>query len=207
MAKLKQLLKKSKITLKNNWLKLSTKVTGKTVWQLDEGHVIEPAFVSNGVQYYRIKDYFNTFSSRGLTALQVYEEWNMRLQKEHLQMFIERFDEIVNDPKQIKVSELWKIVGMLKERLDFVVPTTDLIYKFASVAFFDKNESPYSYDPEYAKEKIKRWKEAGDVNDFFIVMQLKDIVPLPTLSEQDLAICLSVIDKVAGHQLTKLQDM
>jgi hypothetical protein len=122
-------------------------------------------------------------------------------------MFIDRFDEIVNDPKQIKVSELWKIVSMLKERLDFVVPTTDLIYKFASVAFFDKNESPYSYDPEYAKEKIKRWKEAGDVNDFFIVMQLKDIVPLPTLSEQDLAICLSVIDKVAGHQLMKLQDM
>lgn len=207
MAKLKQLSKKLKITLKNSWLKLSTKVTGKTVWQLDEGHVIEPAFVSNGVQYYRIKDYFNTFSSRGLTALQVYEEWNMRLQKEHLKMFIDRFDEIVNDPKQIKVSELWKIVAMLKERLDFVVPTTDLIYKFASVAFFDKNESPYSYDPEYAKEKIKRWKEAGDVNDFFIVMQLKDILPLPTLSEQDLAICLSVVDQVAGHQLTKLQDM
>lgn len=207
MAKLKQLLKKLKITLKNLWLKLTTKLTGKTVWQLDEGHVIEPAFISNGVQYYRIKDYFNTFSSRGLTALQVYEEWNMRLQKEHLQMFIERFDEIVNDPKQIKVSELWKIVGMLKERLDFVVPTTDLIYKFASVAFFDKNESPYSYDPEYAKEKIKRWKEAGDVNDFFIVMQLKDILPLPTLSEQDLAICLSVVDQVAGHQLKKLQDM
>ena len=207
MVKLKQLLKKSKTTLQNNWIKLSSKVTGKTHWQLEEGHVIEPAFVSNGVQYYRIKDYFNTFSSRGLTALQVYEEWNMRLQKEHLQMFVDRFDEIVNDPKQIKVSELWKIVSMLKERLDFVVPTTDLIYKFASVAFFDKNESPYSYDPEYAKEKIKRWKEAGDVNDFFIVMQLKDIVPLPTLSEQDLAICLSVIDKVSGHQLMKLQDM
>ncbi len=96
MAKLKQLLKKSKITLKNNWLKLTTKLTGKTVWQLEEGHVIEPAFISNGVQYYRLKDYFNTFSSRGLTALQVYEEWNMRLQKEHLQTFIERFDEIVN---------------------------------------------------------------------------------------------------------------
>ena len=206
MAKLKQQSKKLKTTLKNLWLKLSTKITGKTVWQLDEGHVIEPAFVSNGVQYYRIKDYFNTFSSRGLTALQVYEEWNMRLQKEHLKMFIERFDEIVNDPKQIKVSELWKIVSMLKERLDFVVPTTDLIYKFASVAFFDKNESPYSYDPEYAKEKIARWKEAGDVNDY-IVMQLKDILPLPTLSEQDLQICLSVVDQVAGHQLMKLQDM
>ena len=200
-------MKKLKTTIKSLWLRVVSKFRKKPIWQLEEGHVIEPAFISNGVQYYRLKDYFNTFSSRGLTALQVYEEWNMRLTKEHLKMFIDRFDEIVNDPKQIKVSELWKIVGMLKERLDFVVPTTDLIYKFASVAYFDKNESPYSYDPEYAKEKIARWKEAGDVNDFFIVMQLKDILPLPTLSEQDLAICLSVVDKVAGHHLTKLQDM
>lgn len=207
MEKLKQLLKKFKITLRNFWTKVKTKLFGGVVWQLDEGHVIEPAFISNGVQYYRIKDYFNTFSSRGLTALQVYEEWNMRLQKEHLQVFIERFDEIVNNPKQIKVSELYKIVSMLKERLDFVVPTTDIIYKFASVAFFDKNESPYAYDPEYAKQKIKRWKEAGDVNDFFIVMQLKDILPLPTLSEQDLAICLGLLDKIAGEQSMKLQDM
>lgn len=207
MAKLKQQLMKLKTTIKSLWLRVVSKFRSKPIWQLEEGHVIEPAFISNGVQYYRLKDYFNTFSSRGLTALQVYEEWNMRLTKEHLKMFIDRFDEIVNDPKQIKVSELWKIVGMLKERLDFVVPTTDLIYKFASVAYFDKNESPYSYDPEYAKEKIARWKEAGDVNDFFIVMQLKDILPLPTLSEQDLAICLSVVDKVAGHHLTKLQDM
>ena len=42
MAKLKQQSKKLKTTLKNLWLKLSTKVTGKTVWQLDEGHVKKP---------------------------------------------------------------------------------------------------------------------------------------------------------------------
>ena len=48
------------------------------VWELEQGHVVVPAFIDRGVQYYEIKDLFNTFSSRGLEALQVYEEWEMR---------------------------------------------------------------------------------------------------------------------------------
>jgi hypothetical protein len=94
---------------------------------------------------------------------------------------------------------------MLKERRQFIIPTSEIIYKFASVAFFDKNESPYSYDPDYNKEKIKRWKEAGDISDFFIVTQLKDMLPLPELSSQDLEICLTMIDKIAEHQLIKVR--
>ncbi len=193
MDKLKQLLQRCK----NTWAKVKTKLGGKPVWQLEEGHVIEPAFISNGVQYYRLKDYFNTFSLRGLMALQVYEEWNMRISKEQLVEFIEKAEKVMSNPKQINIGEIARLVGLMKERLEFVVPTTDLIYRFASVAFFDKNESPYSYDPEYNKEKIARWKEAADVSDFFIVMRLKDIIPLPTLSEEDLKTCLTVLDQVA----------
>lgn len=199
MEKLKQLLQK----FKTIWTKITTRLGGAPVWQLDEGHVIEPAFISGGVQYYRLKDYFNTFSLRGLMALQVYEEWNMRMQKEQLVEFIDKMDKVLSDPKQIRVGEIARMVAMIKERLEFVMPTTDIIYKFASVAFFDKNESPYSYDPEYNKEKIARWKEAGDVDSFFIVMRLKDIVPLPTLSEEDLRICLTVVDQVAAQHSTR----
>lgn len=193
MGKQKQLLQ----NLKNTWAKIKTRLGGAPVWQIDEGHVIEPAFISGGVQYYRLKDYFNTFSLRGLMALQVYEEWNMRMSKEQLMEFIDKADKVLSNPKQINIGEIARLVSMLKERVEFIIPTSDLVYKFASVAFFDKNESPYSYDPEYNKEKITRWKEAGDVSDFFIVMRLKDIIPLPTLSEEDLKTCLTVLDQVA----------
>lgn len=193
MGKQKQLLQ----NLKNTWAKIKTRLGGAPVWQIDEGHVIEPAFISGGVQYYRLKDYFNTFSLRGLMALQVYEEWNMRMSKEQLMEFIDKADKVLSNPKQINIGEIARLVSMLKERVEFIIPTSDLVYKFASVAFFDKNESPYSYDPEYNKEKIARWKEAGDVSDFFIVMRLKDIVPLPTLSEEDLKTCFTVLDQVA----------
>ncbi len=205
MAKQKPLLKRLLSTIRTSYLKVLTWAGHRPIWQIEEGHVIEPAFVSDGVQYYRLKDYFNTFSLRGLAALQVYEEWNMRISKEHLVEFIEKSEKVLSNPKQINIGEIARIVGMLKERLDFVVPTTDIIYKFASVAFFDKNESPYNYDPEYCKEKIARWKEAADVDDFFIVLHLKDILPLPLLSEEDLRICLMVVDQVAGTQLQKVR--
>lgn len=191
--------------IKNLWAKLITKLGHKPIWQLEEGHVIVPAFISNGVQYYQLKDYFNTFSFRGLTALDVYEEWNMRITSETLDEFIEKLEKTINDPKTIKISEIVMLISMLKERKKFIIPNSEIIYKFASVAFFDKNESPYSYDPDYNKEKIKRWKEAADINDFFIVMQLKDMLPLPKLSEQDLALCLTLIDQISEHQLLKVR--
>ena len=205
MEQLKRLLTKSKITISTLWLKLRTKLFGGSHWQLDEGHVIEPAFISGGVQYYRLKDYFNTFSLRGLMALQVYEEWNMRMTREQLLEFINKFEKIINNPKQINMGEIARMVGNMKERLELVMPTSEIVYKFASVAFFDKNESPYAYDPEYCKAKIKRWKEAADISDFFIVTRLRDMIPLPELSEQDLHLCLSIVDQLAEVHSEKAQ--
>lgn len=131
-------------------------------------------------------------------ALQVYEEWNMRMTREQLLEFITKSEKILSNPKAINVGEIARMVDQMKERLNLIMPTSEIVYKFAAVAFFDKNESPYSYDPEYCKQKIQRWKEAADVSDFFIVTRLKDMIPLPTLSETDLQICLSIVDQIAG---------
>ena len=197
MATFKQRFKRLTTTTKNYWARIRTRLGGPPVWQLEEGHVIEPAFISGGVQYYRLKDYFNTFSLRGLMALQVYEEWNMRMTREQLLEFITKAEKILSNPKAIHIGEIARMVAQMKERLELVMPTSEIVYKFASVAFFDSNESPYSYDPEYCKAKIERWKEAADVSDFFIVTRLKDMIPLPTLSEGDLALCLSIVDQIA----------
>jgi abortive infection bacteriophage resistance protein len=191
-------------TIQKLTAKALTKFGHKPIWQIPEGHVIEPAFISGGIQYYRLKDYFNTFSLRGLTALQVYEEWNMRMTKEHLSEFIELMDKNLNNPREIRIGEIARIVNILKERINYIMPTTEIVYKFASVAFFDKNESPYSYDPEYCKQKINRWKEEAEISDFFIVMLLKDMIPLPQLSEVDLKICLNMIDEATNlHSLNR----
>lgn len=200
----KQQLKKLRITFKNKWHKLKTKFGHKPIWQIEEGHVIEPAFISNGVQYYRLKDYFNTFSLRGLMALQVYEEFNMRMTKEVLMDYINNVEKVLSNPKQINIGEIAMMTSRLKERVTFVIPTQDIIYKFASVAYFDKNESPYSYDPEYNADKIKKWKEAADISDFFIVQQLGDILPFPKLSEEDFMLCSKIVEQIQELGMKKV---
>lgn len=178
------------------------------VWELEEGHVIVPAFIDRGVQYYEIKDVFNTFSNRGLMALQVYEEWDMRLKKEDLLDFILAFEKILNTPKELNVMNLVKVVSMLKERVNFPIATEDIYYKFASVRYFDENESPYTYDPEYNKVKIARWKEASsEVNAFFISSRLVDMLPLPRLSKEDLPSYLAMVQKVSDYQLSIIREL
>lgn len=176
------------------------------VWNLEEGHVIVPAFKDRGVQYYEIKDIFNTFSNRGLLALQVYEEWDMRLKKEDLLDFILAFEKTLNNPKEINISNMVHIVNMLKERVTFPIATRDIYLKFASVRYFDESESPYVYDPEYNKIKMARWSEEGStVDDFFILEQLGDMLPLPKLSKEDLPSYLQAVQKVADYQLQNIQ--
>jgi hypothetical protein len=178
------------------------------VWKLEEGHVVVPAFVDRGVQYYEIKDLFNTFSNRGLMALQVYEEWDMRLKKDDLLEFILSFEKVLNTPKELNVMNLVKIVTMLKERVQFPIATADIYYKMASVRYFDENESPYAYDPEYNKKKIERWQEASsDVDDFFIMQRQADMLPLPKLSKEDLPGYLATVKKLSDYQLQSIRDL
>lgn len=177
-------------------------------WNLEEGHVVIPAFIDRGVQYYEIKDIFNTFSNRGMMALQVYEEWDMRIKKDDLLDFILAFEKILQSPKEINILNLVKIVTMLKERVNFPIATEDIYYKMASVRYFDENESPYSYDPDYNKIKIARWKEASStVDPFFISQRLVDMLPLPKLSKEDLPSYLATVKKISDHQLQTLQSL
>lgn len=178
------------------------------VWNLEEGHVIIPAFIDRGVQYYELKDLWNTFTDRGLQALQVYEEWEMRLQKEDLQDFILAFEKILQNPREVNVTEMVRITDALKVRLQFPVPTSDIIYKMAAVKYFDENESPYRIDEDYNKVKIARWKEASStVDDFFIYQRHVDMLPLPKLSEDVFRKCLTAVKSVNEYQLEHIREV
>ena len=193
-----------------NWKKLFKKEEPPKpkVWNLEEGHVIVPAFIDRGVQYYELKDVFNTFSKRALSAIQVYDEWDMRLNRQDLLDFILAFDNILRNPKEINLTAMVQVVGMLKERVNFPVPTEDMIYKLAAVRYFDENESPYMVDPDYMATKIARWKEAGStVDPFFIAQRHVDMLPLPKLSEDGLKILLEAQQNVIASQLKSIREL
>lgn len=175
------------------------------VWaDLQSGTRVEPAFVSGGIQYYYVKDTFNTFAGRALEALAVYEKWNMRCSREYLLAHVEAVNKVLNSPKSINLTEIMKLNANLSERLSFAMPTEDIIWEFAAVAFFDDTESPYHYDPAYGKEKIKRWKAAGDVKDFFSSAPIGELIPLPDFSAVDLGSYLTTLNLIGTKHIDSL---
>ena len=177
-------------------------------WQLHEGHTIIPAFTVGGVQYYGLQDSFNTFTERGFQALAVYDEWNNRMTHDKLVAFVDVMYEWISGKNgQIDIMKVAEQVIMIKERLNWIVPTAELLYKMAGVAFFDEHESPYVYDAKYAEKKIKFWKENVDKPEVFfcnVPIALRHIFPLPNISATDLEKCLNLIEKTDERQLAKV---
>jgi hypothetical protein len=172
-------------------------------WVVEEGHVIVPAFESEGVQYYQMKDIFNSFAGRALDAMAIYEKWSMRTSPEFMTAWLQGLENTIN-ANPIKITEVAEMINIMRERINFALPTESIIWELAAVAFFDRNESPYRYDPEYAKEKIVRWKKDIGLPAFFFATPLRDMVSLPDLSEAGLKNYLTAVEAVSGKQLEKV---
>lgn len=180
----------------------------KHPFKVDEGHVITPAFKLGGTQYYKVLDVFNTFAFRAFSALDVYDRWNNRCSPDYLRGLGNALLEIVNNNKNgIKISEVSSLATNLLERVDFAIPSADLVWEMAAVAFFDESESPYQYDPEYGKKKIAFWQEEikkSKEPNFFFRMLTKDILPSPKLSGIDSETYSKVANKISVKHYEKI---
>ena len=165
---------------------------------------IEPRFVdSSDMQIYSMREIANTYCERGLQCMSVWEEWNMRCTKEYLQLWLINFDKAVDNGQAVKLTEIINLRNDIKQRIEFIVPTSDIIWRLASYMFFDKTENPYVCDEAYSKEKIKRWRGDGKADAFFF-NQLKNWMPLPDISTEDLASCLAVVNMIGREKLTEM---
>lgn len=176
-------------------------------WKLEDGHRVDKAFVSGGVQYYYVKDTFDTFAGRALDALDVYEKWNMRCSREYLELMYAANKAIYSNPKTIDITEAIIINNHLGERLGWALPTEEIIWHFAAVAFFDETESPYKYNHAYGREKIDRWKKNNDIADFFFSTPIKELVPCPDFSKEDLSSYLKTIEEISKRHTKHLQSV
>ena len=157
--------------------------------QITEGVSIEPKFAllnEDGTvfkTYYQFRDAMKTFAVRGMMALQVYEEWQNRMTNERLKvLFAAIKDECNQNP--VKLANIIDLVTKGQERIEWVMPTTELIQRMACVSYFDNTESPYEYDASYQIQKLALWRKY-EVSDFFIGCSLSYLVPFPTISEAD----------------------
>lgn len=184
--------------LKNIWNALTR---SKPEWVLSEGDKVELAFTAGGVEYYRIKDVFNTFTMRGMAAIDVYDKFNMRMERSILTKYVKELKDLFVGKATLNLPEAMRILNSMEDRMNWILPPTEYMWELLAVCYFDKNENPYGYDPEYQKEKIAHWKKSGEVSDFFLYTKLSELMPLPKLSEDDLKTACSVIAKLEQMNL------
>lgn len=140
-----------------------------------EKYRIEYAFTCGGTKYYRYADIANLPYERGLMAINVYNELEMRCDKKFLVKYVDAVEKQLHK-QTIDIFTINKLNEILKQRLQ--MPThVDLLYKLASVVFFDKTENPAVYEPAYAEKKIAKWRKDKKVTDFFSQMPLRELLP------------------------------
>lgn len=176
-------------------------------YMLNEQYKVTEAFKApDGTMYYQFDDQMKLPSGRGLCALTIYEEFNMRATREYLELHCRAVEKILSDPKKINIQAIAIINKNLQERLSLAM-FPDHIYKLASVIFFDKTESPYNYDYAYNKKKIEKWKASGGMLDFFLKTPLKDLIPSLQSLGQNADRYFQVADQVDSLHQQELQEV
>jgi len=185
------------------WLKVKSLLNGKPHFDTESDHRIIPAFIHKGIQYYQFEDINNLMSGRAFAAIDYYNELQMRCTREFLQAHCTAMGNILSDRNQINIGKLALLNQQLKERLDMILDV-DIIYKIASVVYFDDTEKPYNYDFRYGYKKIETWKKSQDINDFFLSRLIKTLIPALNLSDQDLKTYMKVGEKVNQEHLKNI---
>lgn len=142
-------------------------------------HVIKHAFTVGGVDYFEFDTTANLPYKRGLKFLSIYNELDMKVDRFYLQKHVEAVEKILTGGNKIGFNEMVSISALndqLKERLTWI-HQEDLVYKLASVVFFDANESPDDWEWKYAADKIAHWKKHESVAAFFLHEPLTRLLP------------------------------
>lgn len=173
---------------------------------LENKYRIIPAFELHGKRYFMFAELQECPMGRHDSAMTIFLELEMRMDKEYIEMHTKAVDKILSNPKKIDIGLLAQLNYNMKDRIGLMV-TPHFIYKLASVVYFDESESPYMYDFEYNEKKIAAWKEDGRTLDFFLRTPLLDMIPFikpqQNVSETYLAVA-EMVEKTHRKLLTDI---
>src|SRR6186713_2457699 len=136
---------------------------------IPEGVETEFCFESGGIDYFKFINDFNIPIERAFAAMDIYTEYDERVQRVEHQS---AYKAILECLKKAEVGKAFVICDNVLERKEHIT-NIDLIYKLASVLYFDKNENPYRYDVAYNQKKIATWKADKDIESFFLKLPIK----------------------------------
>lgn len=157
-------------------------------------HVIEYAFSVAGKDYYKFSDMLNLPYERALSCLVYYREMEMNIDHSFLRQHLEAINKVLTS-NPINVFQIKALNDQLLTRLE-LPKDPEILYKLASVVFFDKEESPEVYEWEHGKKKIAFWKEHASLTDFFLQLPLKELIPYLQYAGENLETFSKMIQEV-----------
>lgn len=166
---------------------------------------IEYAFTCAGKKYYRFADIANLPYERGLQAIMVYNELEMRCSRKYLLQHVDAMDKLLHQDK-IDIYKINALNEMMKQRLSLITDV-DLMYKLASVCYFDETESPETYEPDYADKKIAAWRKSKGVHAFFTQQPLLELMPFLRKQGVDLDTYTLLNEKLNKEQEVAVQEI
>lgn len=153
----------------------------------DAKHVIEYAFSIGKRNYFRFDDLLNLGYDRALKCLVYFRELSLNCDTTFLLAHTQAIDNLLLK-QTFTTKDLLTIQGLnsqLKLRLE-LPKEPDLMYKLASVVFFDQYENPQTYEYKYGAKKIAYWKKTTSLTDFFLQKPLKELIPYLQYLEENL---------------------
>lgn len=174
----------------------------------DAKHIIIYAFTLGDRHYFRFDDSLNTPYDRGLKCLVYYKELQMNCDRDFLIAHTQAFDNVFSSNK-MTTKDLVTLVDLnnqLKARLE-LPKETELMYKLASVVFFDQHENPTVYEFKYGIAKIKFWKKNTSLTDFFLQKPLLELIPYLKYAGENLEQFSQMTAKVTAQHLDKLSPL
>lgn len=169
-------------------------------------HPTEYAFTIDGVKYYRFSDLQNMPYKRAAKCLTVYNELNMRVDRNFLLKHTEAVAKILSGDKISlpQLMEISKLNAQLRERTKWIIDA-DLSYKLATIVFFDESENPYDYDWQYNERKAKLFKAKG--SDFFLSTPMQTLIPSLGSLQGDVDMYLAAQEEINRIHLESLSEI
>lgn len=142
----------------------------------DAKHIIVYAFTIGKFHYFRFDDPFNTPYMRALCAQVYYKEVELNVGRDFMIAHTTAIKNILNNSEKIDLFAINELNELLIKRMS-LPKEPELMYKLASVTFFDQFEPPYNYEFNYNAKKIANWKKYTGLEDFFLSKPIKELIP------------------------------
>lgn len=140
---------------------------------LKTDHEVEEAFSHNGIKYFKFVNDQNIPYERAMGAIDIYTELEEMADAKYTETAFKTIVEYLKKGDNINAGLVCHFA--LERRKN--ICNADLMYKLASVLYFDAQENPYRYDREYADKKIKVWRKDKDIEAFFLKTPLAHLLP------------------------------